>query len=84
MATTELYRGDSVGINIIQDSKGNWKLDNYNNTVNVSAAVRFKNITQRDQDHLPGTGLIIAPDDSGIHESIQTEWDCTTGKVTNS
>jgi hypothetical protein len=83
-ATTELYHGEKMGTTFIMGPDGKLRLDNYNNTVNISAAVRFKTRPQRDQDHLPGLGLYIAPDgDPANSESVPSGWDCTTGERVN-
>ncbi len=83
--TTQLYHGEKMGTTFIMGPDGKLRLDNYNNTVNVSAAVRFKTLPQLYQDHLPGLGLYIAPDgDPANSDSVPAGWDCTTGERVDS
>jgi hypothetical protein len=80
-ATNDLYYDDVVGTEFITGPDGKARVDNYNHTVNVSAALRFKTKEQLDNDHLPGIGKYIAPDgDPNNLSSIAVAWDCHTGE----
>lgn len=77
--TVDIYKGVKGG-KVLKDADGKYQLI-YSDKINITAAVRFKNNMQRDNDHLPGYGS-IEPDDLSSDKSFITTWDCGSGKIT--
>jgi streptogramin lyase len=77
-ATVDVYSGYHGG-KVIKDSEGHFVLYR-TDEMNITAAVRFKTDKQKDNDHLPGYGL-IEPDDVSTKKSILTKWDCGSGDL---
>lgn len=81
-ATHDVYYNDVVATEWITGPDGKPKPDNYNHTVFVHAGTIFQTSTQRDQDHLPGTGLYVAPDvDPNVQEeAVPNQWNCSESR----
>jgi hypothetical protein len=80
LATKEEYSGHHVG-KVVQLQSGQYVLDDKQDTP-LFGAVRFKTLDQRDQDHLPGTGGLVASEgDPGNTKSYLTKWNCDTGET---
>jgi hypothetical protein len=59
----------------------NGSVDFIHNTTDTFAAVIFKTKDQRENDHLPGTGIIALDGDPDNTTSVMTVWNCTSGEV---
>jgi len=76
-ATQDTYRGEKVGI-VIENSSGYYDVDSIKG--NITAATMFKTSNQRDNDHLPGLGLYIAPDGDPKNTNFTySSWDTGSG-----
>jgi hypothetical protein len=80
-ATSDAYNKKPIAINWTKDMSDNWVLDEKNKG-NISATVIFRNLTQMDRDHLPGSGE-IAPDFYSDNNVKQRIWNCGSGVITD-
>jgi hypothetical protein len=80
-ATHDVYYMDIVPTKTITGPYGKTRWDNYNNTVFVHAGAIFKTSTQRDQDHLPGFGVVAPDGDPNINgEAVPNNWNCSESR----